>query len=224
MTGLVLTTLAWVPDFPRGYVRDLRVRWALEEAGLPYSVRTVSGKDRGAEHLARQPFGQVPILTDGDITLFESGAILVHLGLQTPVLMPEDPKGRAEVLQWVFAAVNSVETAALPRIICDFAKDDTRTPGREALDTYLTGRLDGMEAVLATRDWLAGRFSIADILMADAFRLFDGTDILADHPACQGYVDRATARPAFQKALADQLAHFAAADAQIAAPAGAIDV
>src|SRR5688572_32872086 len=98
MPELVLTTYDWVPDAPRGYVRDIRVRWALEEAGLPYRVESTPFKDRDAGHLARQPFGQVPWLTDGDITLFESGAILLHLGEMSPALAPADPRGRAEVL------------------------------------------------------------------------------------------------------------------------------
>src|SRR6516164_2517632 len=107
MGDLILTTFDWVPDFPRGYVRDIRVRWALEEAGLPYRVESTPFRTRGAEHLAHQPFGQVPWLTDGDISIFESGAILVYLGEQSDVLMPGDPRGRSEVLQWVFAGLNS---------------------------------------------------------------------------------------------------------------------
>ncbi len=212
MTDIVLTTFDWVPEFPRGYVRDLRVRWALDEANLHYRVETVPFHDRGPEHFARQPFGQVPFLSDGDVRVFESGAILVHLGLRSPALMPEDPKSRGEVLQWVFAAVNSIETAALPWLLFQFAEDATRTPGRDRLDTYLNDRLDRMEEVLEGCEWLTGRFSIADILMADAFRLFDGSEVLAEYAACRAYVARATARPAFKKAHADQLAHFTAGD------------
>jgi glutathione S-transferase len=213
MSDLVLTTADWVPDDPRGYVRDLRVRWALEEAGLPYRVATTPFEDAEAR-LPFQPFGQIPWLTDGDLTLFETGAILLHLGEQSEVLIPVDPAGRTNVLQWVFAAQNSIETAALPWVIWRFAQDDTRCPGHDRLDAYLDGRLTRLEAVLAGREWLAGRFSAADILMADALRLFDGSDVLADFPACRAYVARATARSAFRKAHADQLAHFAAADAR----------
>lgn len=213
MVELTLTTLDWVPEFPRGYVRDLRVRWALEEAGLPYRIATTPFEDAEAR-LPFQPFGQVPWLTDGDVTLFEAGAILLHLGERSEALMPVDPAGRADVLQWVFAAQNSIETAALPWLIWSFAEDDTRCPGCDGLDAYLDGRLDRLEAALAGREWLAGRFSVADILMADALRLFDDSDLLTNRPACRAYLERATARPAFLKAHADQIAHFEAADAE----------
>src|SRR5476651_1006002 len=113
MGALVLTTYDWVPDMPRGFVRDLRVRWALEEAGLPYRVDSVPFRDRDEEHFAHQPFGQVPWLTDGDISIFESGAILLHLGARSSALMPTDPRGRSEALKWLFAALNSVEMASL---------------------------------------------------------------------------------------------------------------
>src|SRR6186713_328921 len=114
MGELILTTFDWVPKLPRGYVRDIRIRWALEEAGLPYRVESVSFRDRDAGHFAHQPFGQVPWLTDGDMSIFESGAILLHLGEKSDALMPADPRGRNEALQWVFAALNSVEMASLP--------------------------------------------------------------------------------------------------------------
>src|SRR6202161_2467548 len=110
MAELVLTTFDWVPEMPRGYVRDLRVRWALEEAALPYRVASVPFGDRDADHFAHQPFGQVPWLTDGDISIFESGAILLHLGERRDALMPADPRARHEALVWLFAAVNSVGT------------------------------------------------------------------------------------------------------------------
>ena len=109
MNELILTTYDWVPEAPRGYVRDLRVRWALEEAGLPYRVASTPFRDRSAGHLAHQPFGQVPWLTDGDLSIFESGAILLHLGERSEALLPRDPRGRSETLEWVFAALNSVE-------------------------------------------------------------------------------------------------------------------
>ena len=114
MTDLALTTYDWVPDMPRGYVRDLRVRWALEEAGLPYRVQSVPFHERGADHFAHQPFGQVPWLTDGDLLLSESGAILLHLAERSESLMPTDPNARSAVISWLFAALNSVEAASLP--------------------------------------------------------------------------------------------------------------
>ena len=212
MGELILTTFDWVPEMPRGYVRDLRVRWALEEAGLPYRVESVPFKDRGEEHFAHQPFGQVPWLTDGDISIFETGAILLHLGERSGTLLPADPRSRNEAVEWVFAALNSVEMASLPWAFFRFSGDTPDTPGSKWLDGFLSVRLDRMEPVLAEREWLAGSFSIADILMADVLRLVDRFDGLADHPACAAYVARATSRPAFRKAHADQMAHFAAAD------------
>lgn len=207
MGELVLTTYDWVPEPPRGYVRDLRVRWALEEAALPYRVESVSFRERGADHFAHQPFGQVPWLTDGDLSIFESGAILLHLGERSETLMPRDPRGRSDVIAWVFAALNSVEMATLP---WSLFKSSNRS--EKFFDDFVKLRLDRLETVLASREWLAGSFSIADVLMADALRLVKRFDGLSAHPASLAYVERATARPAFVKAHADQLAHFAAAD------------
>jgi glutathione S-transferase len=213
MADLTLTTFDWVPETPRGYVRDLRVRWALEEAGLPYRVESVPFGDRKPAHFAHQPFGQVPWLTDGDISIFESGAILLHLGELSSALMPADPRGRSETIEWVFAALNSVEMASLPWSILKFSGDAGDTPASKHLDAFLkAARLKHLEAVLAGREWLAGSFSVADILMADVLRLVDRFDGLAEYPACRDYIARATARPAFVKAHADQMAHFAAAD------------
>ncbi len=212
MADLVLTTFAWVPELPRGYVRDLRVRWALEEAALPYRVESVPFGERKAEHFSHQPFGQVPWLTDGDISIFESGAILLHLGERSAALMPTDPRGRAETLEWLFAALNSVEMASLPWSIFQFSGLTGDAPGWKGLEAFLNSRLQHMESVLGGREWLAETFSIADILMADVLRLVDRFDGLAEYPACRGYVARATARPCFVKAHADQMAHFAAAD------------
>jgi glutathione S-transferase len=213
MAELVLTTFNWVPEMPRGFVRDLRVRWALEEAGLPYRVESVPFDKRNAEHFAHQPFGQVPWLTDGDISIFESGAILLHLGERSGKLMPRDPRGRIEVQEWLFAALNSVEMASLPWGLFQFMGFQKDTPEWKFIDGFLNvSRLPHLEPVLTKREWLAGTFSIADILMVDVLRLVDRFDGLANYPACSAYVARATARPAFQKAYADQMAHFAAAD------------
>jgi glutathione S-transferase len=213
MVDLTLTTFDWVPEKPRGYVRDIRVRWALEEAGLPYRVKGMPFRARNAEHFSHQPFGQVPWLTDGDISIFESGAILLHLGERSDALLPADPRGRSDAKQWLFAALNSVEMASLPWSLLVFSGESEDTAAWKLLDGFLkVHRLQPMEPVLAGREWLAGTFSVADILMADALRLVDRFDGLAEHPACRDYVARATARPAFVKAHADQMAHFAAAD------------
>jgi glutathione S-transferase len=214
MSELVLTTYDWVPEPPRGLVRDLRVRWALEEAGLPYRVQSTPFRDRGPDHFAAQPFGQIPWLTDGDLTIFESGAILLHLGEKSPMLMPTDPRGRAEVVEWVIAALNSVDLPSQPWALFRFMDFPGEAPEARFVEDFLKARLDRMEAVLAERDWLAGgRFSVADLLMADVLRPVDKFGGLANHPACRAYVARLTARPAFAKAYEDQMAHFSAADA-----------
>jgi glutathione S-transferase len=212
MDELILTTFDWVPKPPRGFVRDIRVRWALEEAGLPYRVEGVPFRDRDGEHLAHQPFGQVPWLTDDGISIFESGAILLHLGEKSRALLPTDPRRRSEALEWLFAALNSVEMASLPWSVFMFSGDTGDTPGWKKLNEFLEGRLKRLEPVLAKREWLAGEFSIADILMADVLRLVDRLGGLKDYPAARDYLARATARPAFVKAHADQMAFFAAAD------------
>jgi glutathione S-transferase len=212
MGDLTLFTFDWVPKLPRGFVRDIRVRWALEESGLPYRVESVPFHDRKAEHFAHQPFGQVPWLTDGDLSIFESGAILLHLGELSDALLPAEPRHRSEAKEWLFAALNSVEMASLPWGLLKMSDSADETPAWKFLDGFLTLRLKRMEPVLAEREWLAGTFSIADILMADALRLVDRFDGLADYPACRAYVARATSRPSFVKAHADQMAHFAAAD------------
>lgn len=212
MTHMILTTFDWVPEVPRGYVRDLRIRWALEEAGLPYRVESVPFRDRTAEHFSHQPFGQVPWLADGNLSIFESGAILLHLAERSEALMPADPQGRSEVTQWLFAGLNSVEAASLPWSLFQFSSDTVDTPGRQHIEAFLQARLQRMEAVLTECQWLVSAFSVADILMADVLRLVDRFDGLADYPVCRDYVARAKARPAFVKAHADQMAHFAAAD------------
>lgn len=213
MQEIILYTYDWVPEPPRGFVRDIRLRWALEEAGLPYRVASVSFKDRGPDHIAHQPFGQVPWLTDGDLSVFESGAMLLYVAEKSGALMPVDVKGRNEVREWVFAALASVEAATQPWSIMKFSGFDGDNPAWSFFDNFVDLRLKRMEAVLSQHEWLvADRFTVADILMADVMRLMDRFGKLADYPACKAYVARATARPAFVKAHADQLAHFAAAD------------
>jgi len=213
MSELVLCTYDWVPEPPRGFVRDLRVRWALEEAGLPYRVESVPFRSRGEEHFAHQPFGQVPWLVDGDLSIFESGAILLHLGERSEALMPAERHRRSEVKQWLFAALASVEAASQPWSIFLFSNFAHDTPEYKVFEGFLkVHRLPHVEKVLAGREWLAGDFSVADILMSDVLRLVDRFGGLADFPSCREYAFRATARPAFINAHAAQIAHFAAAD------------
>ena len=210
MSGLVIWTYDWVPEGPRGFVRDVRLRWACEEAGLDYSVRTVPFGERGPDHLARQPFCQVPFLSDGELEIFESGAGLLHLARKSEKLMPRDPVGEAETLQWTIAALNSIEMVSVPWWFLEVtgAKDNNLTG-------WLESRLDHMETILKEREWLAaGRFTVADLLMADVLRVTKVRSF-GDRPATEAYVVRITDRPSFTKARADQMAHFAAADEKV---------
>ena len=205
--NLTIWTFDWVPEGPRGFVRDMRLRWAAEEAGLSYDVSTVPFEDRQPSHFERQPFGQVPFLTDGEITLFESGACLLHLARKSDVLMPRTARGEAETLQWVMAALNSIEMVAVPWWFLGLSgKPD------ESLSGWLDGRLAHMETILSDREWLVeNRFTAADLMMADVLRV-PKVRAHGDRPATEAYIQRLVARPAFKKAHADQLAHFAAAD------------
>lgn len=209
MPDIVVTTYDWVPEPPRGFVRDIRLCWALEEAGLPYRVATTPFKDQGAEHLSHQPFNQVPWLTHGDVTMFESGACLLYLGGLSEKLMPAGPHKRLEVTQWLFAAQASVEAASQPWTFFHFMKKTGEGPMWDFFDNFMQHRLKHLELVLAKREWLAGTFSVADILMADVLRMADRFDGLPDYPACRAYMQRATARPAFVKAYTDQMTRFA---------------
>ncbi|HEY7797857.1 MAG TPA: glutathione S-transferase family protein [Hyphomonadaceae bacterium] len=207
MSELTIWTLDWVPEGPRGFVRDLRLRWACEEAGLPYSVRTIAFDDRATNHLEQQPFGQVPFLKDGDLELFESGAGLLHLARKSDRLMPRDPAGEAETLQWTIAALNSIEMVSVPWWFLKITGAENN-----GLTGWMEQRLSHMERVLSEQEWLAaGRFTVADLLMADVLRVSE-VRAFGDRPATEAYVARVTSRPAFRKARADQLSHFKAAD------------
>jgi glutathione S-transferase len=204
---VTIWTLDWVPDMPRGYVRDLRLRWACEEAGIPYAIRTVAFDDRHTNHLDRQPFGQVPMLEDGEVKLFESGAGVLHLARRSEALMPRDPAGEAEVIQWVIAGLNSIEMVTMPWIVMGWSGNEV-----PAITEWMDTRLGQLENVLAGREWLVGdRFTAADLIMADVLRLGELRQ-RGERPASEAYVERVTARPAFLKAHADQLALYAAAD------------
>lgn len=205
---LTITTYDRVPAVARGYVRDLRVRWACEEAGLDYRVDTVPLDPRTPDHVARQPFAQVPILRDGERVLFESGAIVLYLAGRSAALLP--PGRGPEVTQWVIAALNSVEPWIFPWLIARFQRDEAAI-GKAV--PQMNARLGQMQSVLAGRDWLLDEgFSAADLIMADVLRIVNDAGALAEFPALAAYVARATARPAFARAHAAQLAHFAARD------------
>lgn len=204
---LTIYTFDWVPKGPRGFVRDLRLRWAAEEAGLAYDVGTVPFEGRETNHLESQPFGQIPYLKDGEVSIFESGACLLHLARKSEILMPRDPAGEAETVQWVIAALNSLEMVSVPWWFLKITgQEDNGMTG------WLEKRLSQIEAVLSEREWLvANRFTVADLLLADALRIPD-VRAFGERPATEAYIQRLTARPAFCKAKEDQIAHFAEGD------------
>jgi glutathione S-transferase len=208
---ITLYAFKWVPDFAQGLVRDLRVRWALEEAGIPYGTKLLGQDDKDApayRHI--QPWGQVPAIEDAGLVLFESAAIVQYLADKSEALSPLDPAGRAKVAQWLFAAMNSVEphVANLASLDLFYAKEEwakARRPGQEAFTrmklSSLAKRLDG-------REWLENRFTAADLLMVTVLRILRHTDIISADPVLGPYLARGEARPAFQRALAAQLAPF----------------
>jgi glutathione S-transferase len=211
-----LTTFRWVPQFAAGHVRDLRVRWALEEAGMPYQLRLIGPEEQPTPaYRQQQPFGQVPVLQDGSLAVFESGAILLHLGEKSEALLPPDADGRMLATMWMFAALNSVEPYFANLAEQDaFEKDAAwATERRPKLEEMALKRLADLEAHLANRDYLAGRFTVADILMTTVLRLLDESRLAERFPAVRDYKARCTARPAFRKALADQLALYTPAEA-----------
>lgn len=209
---ITLTTYAWVPDFAAPLMRAFRVRWALEEAGLPCRVRTVAlgPEQRSPEHLARQPFGQAPAIEEDGLTLFESGAIALHIAEQSAALLPEDRVARARAIAWVFAALNSVETAVQELAVIDLfhAKEDWTQERRPQAEAFVRDRLAMLEGALGEKDYLEGRFTVGDLMMADVLRILGHTDLLADYPALKAYARRCAARPAFRRALKAQLDGF----------------
>ncbi len=202
-----IVTFDWVPDFARSYVRDFRVRWALEEAGIGYRTDPISAVNRPAAYFAEQPFGQVPAYREGDVRMFESGAIVLHVAERSEALLPQEPAARARALCWMFAAMNSVEPMLLELTTVDlFARDEAwATLRRPSLVAAIDKRLGQLAAALGDRDYLEGRFTAGDLLMASALRMLDHTDMLAAHPALAAYQRRCLARPAFVAAIAAQL-------------------
>ena len=210
---ITTTAFKWVPPFAQGLVRDLRVRWALEEAGLPYEARLLGEGDGDTPaYRAVQPWGQVPVFEEDGLTLFESGAILIHLAERSEALAPKDPAGRAKAIQWTIAALNSIEPHVQNLVLIDiFYQDEEwaklRRPGQEA---FTRMKLASLARRLNGREWLEERFTIGDLMMATVLRLLRHTDIVTADPVLGPYLARCEARPAFKRALADQLAPFAA--------------
>ncbi|MBD3729153.1 MAG: glutathione S-transferase family protein [Sphingomonadales bacterium] len=207
---LEVTTFEWVPPFARGLVRDLRVRWACEEIALPYSVRLIGRGNRPDDYLSEQPWGQVPVLRDGDSCMFESGAMLLWIAEREGKLLPAAGQDRARALSWLFAAFNSVEPLLLEYVrVRVFNREEPWAKARmPSLDEAITNRLAPVETHLAGREWIAGAFSIADIAMVHVLLQLGDSKLVAQFPAIADYCERAKARPAYRQALADQLAAF----------------
>lgn len=209
---ITVTAFKWVPDFAQGLVRDLRVRWALEEAGIPYEARLLGeGDPETPEYRAIQPWGQVPVLEEDGLKLFESGAILIYLADRSEALAPKDPAGRAKAIQWVLAALNSVEPHVQNLVLIDiFYKDEAWAKARrEGQEAFTRMKLSSLAKRVAGREWLEDRFTIGDLMMATVLRLLRHTDIVTADPVLGPYLARCEARPAFQRALEAQLAPFA---------------
>ncbi|MFS2218575.1 glutathione S-transferase family protein [Telluria sp. Tellsp104] len=206
-----LTTFRSVPSFAVGHVRDLRVRWALEEAGQSYDLRLIGFEDKESPAYRReQPFAQVPVLHDGDLALFETGAILLHLGERHPVLLPRDPAARAQATMWMFAALNSVEpyVGNLANLVAFSMDQPWAEAQRPVLEEIALKRLGQVDDWLEGRTYLAGEFGAADILMTTVVRLLDGMGYVERFARLTAWRDRCTARPAYRKALAAQVAQF----------------
>ena len=211
MNPITVTAFRWVPPPVRGLVRDLRVRWALEEAGLPYTAKLIGPQDQAsAEYREWQPFGQVPAFAQNGLELFESGAIVLHIAEQSEALMPTDAAGRARVQTWLFAALNSIEPAVQQLVEIDLFHGGAEwtKQRRPQVEDFVKRRLAALAAWLGEREYLERRYTAADLLMATVLRNLRHTDLLAQYPTIRAYCERCEARPAFQKALRDQLADF----------------
>ena len=208
---ITLTSFKWVPPFARGLVRDLRVRWALEEAGIPYSEKQIGlGEQDAPEYRAVQPFGQVPVFEEDDLTLFESGAIVLRVAERSEALCPRDDAGRSKTTQWVLAALNSVEPDIqnLASIDLFFAEEDWATARRPGAEASAKLKLDAVARRLQGREYLEDRFTAGDLMMVTVLRNLRHTDLVSGHPVLGPYVARCEARPAFQRALKAQMDSF----------------
>ncbi len=207
---ITISAFRWVPPFAQGHVRDLRVRWALEEAGLPYETRLLEQGDQDKpEYRALQPFGQVPILEEGGHALFESGAIVLHIGERSDVLLPKDPLARARATQWVIAALNSIEPHLMNVAIIDlfYADQEWAKLRRPSAVEFASRRLSSLSKALGEKPYLDGeRFTAGDLMMAAVLRIRQ--DLVMNDKRLAAYVERCTARPAFKRALDAQLGDF----------------
>lgn len=208
---ITVFALKSAPPFARGLVRDLRVRWALEEAGLPYEAKLIERGEQATDaYRALQPFGQVPVFQEDGLTLFETGAIVLHIGERSEVLLPKDSAGRARATMWLLAALNSIEvcTQRLFELDIFFAGQDWVKAHRPHVEARTKQRLAELAKALGDKDYLDGRFTAGDLMMTTVLRLLRNTDLLAGEPKLVAYQARCEARPAFQRALRDQMATF----------------
>jgi glutathione S-transferase len=212
MTTPTITTFAWVPEFAQGFVRDIRARWAFEETGQAYKVNLIDGPyAKSPQHRRFQPFGQVPTYSDGDVEIFESGAIALRIAEQGSGLLPDDPAAKIRAVQWLIAALNSIEPWVMQIAVVEIFEADKpwsaarRPKGIEDLN----GRLADLAGALGDRNWLDGdEFTVGDLMMVSVLGGLRNTDILAGYPKLADYVARGEARPAHRKAMADHLAVY----------------
>ena len=209
--SIEITAFGWVPPQAQGLVRDLRVRWALEEAGLDYRVRLL-GRERPGDYLLEHPFDQVPVFSDGEVRIFESGAIVQYIGDTDEVLLPREKHARWRAIQWTYAALNSVEPGLQHFALIDtfYAGQEWATLRRPGAEAFAVNKLRRVSEWLGSAEWLEDRFTIGDLVMITVLRLLRHTDLVARFPNLSEYVARGEARPAFRQALADHMAPFAA--------------
>lgn len=212
----IITAFERSPDRGRGLARDMRVRWALEEVGQPYEVRLLSFRAmREPAHLSLQPFGQIPSFEEGDLALFESGAIVLHVAERHAGLLPADANARSRAIAWMFAALNTMEPQIFDRSLAAILERDQPWYEQrlQALESIIRKRLSDLSRRLGKADWLDGAFSASDLLMVTVLRRLHGSGLLEEHPNLAAYVARGEARPAFKRAFEAQLAVFTAAAA-----------
>jgi glutathione S-transferase len=213
---ITITAFERSPDQGRGLARDMRVRWALEETGQPYDVRLVSFKAmKKPAHLALNPFGQIPTYEEGDLVLFESGAIVFHIAQRYPGLLPDDANARTRAIMWMFAALDTVEPPVVERMVALYLEGEKswceeRLP---LVDSRIRDRLEDLSARLGHAEWLDGAFSAGDLMMVHVLLRVKGSRLLDEYPNLAAYVARGEARPAYKRAFAAQLAVFTAASA-----------
>jgi glutathione S-transferase len=211
----IITAFESSPDRGKGQARDMRIRWALEEVGQPYEVRLVSFRAmKQSAHRRLQPFGQIPTFEEGDLTLFETGAIVLHIAQRHAGLLPEEANARERAIAWMFAALNTLEPPIVNREAAMLLERDE--PWFEArlplLDKPVRRRLSELSDCLGEADWLEGVFSAGDLLMVTVLRRLKSSGMLEDYPSLAAYVARGEARPAFQRAFEAQLAVFTSSE------------